>query len=1007
MATVNSTQMKIKAVGDVITSDANEAIALIRVIDTKHDFPDYFFNYLLKHYLGQNVDGKTVIEKDCNDVGTSNIVLSKTLKSGADVLHKIIDYKHLVRSGKGWIIRFGNHIYNVGETTILEPRRLSSFVGPNNMAFQSFYEALPPERDVIIYITGKKDEFKDEKPDMGVDVLRKIMGVSKDSPTYVSKDAFGGVPTETVKKLFNMDQNADITCYTSNIMDPATEKKVLLSNPSGKVIKYKFVFCYIDGDPIYIHITKLDLNLLNLQFSKGANTEKSGIFEMTNRVSTPTITDASIQICKHQGKKLAELGALIKKKLGSLKNGDYKSVTKTSEEMQSKYFLPILQLIQSLYPGRTLNVEHKGIITMASKTVGDQTYIFDAIAYEHHNPLGLNNIHGTFVASLDTFLNDCAKHTKSVNSIQATRFGKSVLGPSDYELCIYLKPLNPKKAQEMQEMQDDLIKTIIIKIQTVVLALQEKIYTEGITFEGLRNGYIEQKYELVPIVQDSIQSINVVTTNTSERQSRSVNNKYNISINGSKSKEVTPSEIENYVFTCTYNLQGIIRQIQYLNRTHDEYEEFLKEIKKETLEAPEDMTLKKANGLLNTANTYLEKHNEANEQLKITTKSIREKTFHKDNALLDGTNPDPESIQGSLNKGAMDINRSLPKTERILLTDRFDRSAPERSKDKFIGDLDAYEKAATYGVTKDAAINVMDTVESDNTTGEIESGNNTGENGPIQTVNESTSTKDGSKNTTGESGIMSTGGGVNPSIVLRSKTTDDLKERYVGMRPVNIKEFEKKIKKIAPLPELKSYLRDQKSKKLQKSTNLQKLKDLIVTALTVNVYTDEKKRCEDILQILDAYHYNTYMKEDDEGDLINTDIDNNYYDDIGEVFLNMYQTDLSTQMPTIQQTTLMYIKQEIFELFYKENDKENVAANSGYKENSNHQLMPDNNKSKRPLSLDNIRDVQRRLIYGGKRTRKNRCNKKRNTKSRKGNAGKKTYKRRQCKKNKTRRKRSS
>ena len=216
---------------------------------------------------------------------------------------------------------------------------------------------------------------------------------------------------------------------------------------------------------------------------------------------------------------------------------------------------------------------------------------------------------------------------------------------------------------------------------------------------------------------------------------------------------------------------------------------------------------------------------------------------------------------------------------------------------------------------------------------------------------------------------------------------------------------------------------------------LKLLKDLIVTALTENKYTrGEEERCEDILQILDAYHYNTYIS-DSEGDLINKDINNYYYRDIGKVFLDIYNTPVSNTPDSSYQTkTQEHIMETVREVLLPEETKlVNVnnlplvphgqpnsygfkSGNSGFNPVSKKRKLSGFIGSNNSISVSNHNKKQLRtndLVFspppgsGGKRTRKNRCNKKRNTKSRKGNAGKKTYKRRQRKKNKTRRKRSS
>ena len=529
----------------VIFSKSNDFIPVIRTLDTKHDFEDYYnVKNIYSHYFS-NPD--IMVNK------ISKLKLEKSISTGANSLHPIVDFKTNVESNQDWKLTTSKNLdYTVKMPNIIGPVKITDIYEDSSL--NDFYNLLPVERDVLIYLQGKKADFY-ENP-KGINALQKLMGVTNtnNSPTFVSKDTFP-FSTDKMKKIFNVAANSNFKCYTTEIMDPATESKDILKN--SKSINFKLVFCYLNNEPIYINITKAENSeKISITFSRGDSNSKSSTFDMNSKIKTPSILDVVIQIYIYKNKPMKTMGAKILKALK--KTG----ANESTKNMQDKYFNPIVNRIQELYEEKTLNMDEKEVIAIASKTIGDQMYLFDAVGYEHKNRTELNNINGTFVVSIDTFLNDYIKHTKSCNSFQASKFGKKIpRTPSNYEVCIYLKPLPEearKKIEKEQEKANESLNNNIEKKKTEIKAGELKELSDSY------NNFLQKAVTIYAKIFDEFTPVG---------NGRIVKEFTNKELDGGN---ISSTKVSEMYYTACYTLQNIIQFYYLLNATNQKYNDLIK-----------------------------------------------------------------------------------------------------------------------------------------------------------------------------------------------------------------------------------------------------------------------------------------------------------------------------------------------------------------------------------------------------------------------------------------------
>lgn len=609
----------------VIFSKSNDFIPVIRALDTKHDFEDYYnVKNIYSHYFS-NPD--IMVNK------ISKLKLEKSISTGANSLHPIVDFKTNVESNQDWKLTTSKNLdYTVKMPNIIGPVKITDIYDDSSL--NDFYNLLPVERDVLIYLQGKKVDFY-ENP-KGINALQKLMGVTNNGPTFVSKDAFP-FSTDKMKEIFNVAANSNFKCYTTEIMDPATETKDILKNSES--VQFKLVFCYLNNEPIYINITKAEMSeKISITFSRGDNNNKSNTtFDMNSKIKTPSILDVVIQIYIYKNKKMKTMGAKILKALK--KSG----ANESTKNMQDNYFNPIVNCIQGLYE-KPLSIDEKEVIAIASKTIGDQMYLFDAVGYEHKNRTELNNINGTFVVSIDTFLNDYIKHTKSCNSFQASKFGKKIPGmSSNYEVCIYLKPLPENVRKQIEQEQEKANKSLINNIEKKKTEIQAGELQKLIE---LYNEFLQNAVDIYAKIFDEFTPVG---------KARIIKEFTNKELNG----DISSTKVSKMYNTACYTMQNIVQFYYLLSVTNQKYNDLIKPSTGN--QSTQDLKnlyngLNHCTAVFNDAKKFMEMNlNEDPTKLKSV---LIDKL--KNDQLVDESNlstPGLESIRMSLDQNAMYVAR--------------------------------------------------------------------------------------------------------------------------------------------------------------------------------------------------------------------------------------------------------------------------------------------------------------------------------------------------------------
>ena len=314
----------------------------------------------------------------------------------------------------------------------------------------------------------------------------------------------------------------------------------------------------------------------------------------------------------------------------------------STKNMQDKYFNPIVNCIQELYE-EPLSIDEKEVIAIASKTIGDQMYLFDAVGYEHKNRTELNNINGTFVVSIDTFLNDYIKHTKSCNSFQASKFGKKIpRTPSNYEVCIYLKPLPEKEREKIEQEQEKANKSLKNNIE------KKKTEIKAGELKELSDSYNTFLQKAVTIYAKIFEEFTPVGNG------RIVKEFTNKELGGN----ISSTKVSEMYYTACYTLQNIIQFYYLLNATNQKYNDLIKP----STENQNTQDLKNLyNGLnyctavFNDAKKFIEdmKLNEDPTKMKSTLNDKLENDELVDKLKL--STPGLESVRMSLDKNALYI----------------------------------------------------------------------------------------------------------------------------------------------------------------------------------------------------------------------------------------------------------------------------------------------------------------------------------------------------------------
>lgn len=519
----------VTATGAVQQNTLNHPHALIRFLDTKHDFEQFFnIEHLQSHYVND-------IQHHVNKGKWTT-----TMKVGANTLHKLIDFTTDIVSEENFIIgQPGVFAYTVTTPQILPTVKLANLA--NKTTREQYLQSINPTRDTLLYLQGTKKDIS-----VHTSVLQEIMSIGKDTDTYVSKDAFP-IDTGQIKTIFKYDKEDLFKSFTSQILDPATENKKIVA-----LEKYTFelVFCYFNKIPIYITIAAgIGHDLLTLAFKY--NGKLSGKYSFKKNTKTPSISDVLIFIFENTDRGTKALGAKFKKFLKSEKTN--------SNSLASLYFEPIQKLIQSIIfpssnpPVVSVSKEFVEIVALASKTIGDQMYLYDAVLSDCIKQKAPNNIHGSFVVSIDTFLNDYIIHTKSANLFSASKYGKKIPGmSSNYEICIYLKPLSIDAAKEFREGQEKMSEIRMLRINILL----EKITASRITI--LIHEY-KTKYDKY-VKYCSTLFNNFAAVSEARTNDMFFLSKYEKDSSSSDAKkEYSSSEVSQLYYKAVYHLHAIIQ----------------------------------------------------------------------------------------------------------------------------------------------------------------------------------------------------------------------------------------------------------------------------------------------------------------------------------------------------------------------------------------------------------------------------------------------------------------
>ncbi len=308
--------------------------------------------------------------------------------------------------------------------------------------------------DILVNIIGHKNMFMQK-----AEAVRKFLGIPDYINTY-SKDA-ANISTETFQAIFN---NGIDYSYFSEILDGASEQSDML--PAN--IKLTLLYCYIQGEPVYISLKKKQGDAKPKQtrtwyYAFHKNKDEivpDAIYEETKRDfgviksgahQAPTIPTASIYIKDHiYNKKMSATLAKVTNAVSRQKNKAKKMIMGkdklTKEESANlkrkpsfKDFYDVFIEHFTKHTGLRLSPEDRKTIIISFKTIGDQMYLYDSILLAKlRNTEG--NIDQSWTITTDTFLKDYIIYTKSANVMTVTKTGIGEKSSGMRKMVVYLKP---------------------------------------------------------------------------------------------------------------------------------------------------------------------------------------------------------------------------------------------------------------------------------------------------------------------------------------------------------------------------------------------------------------------------------------------------------------------------------------------------------------------------------------------------------------------------------------
>jgi hypothetical protein len=589
--------------------ELNLFLIFLSGLDKLHDFGDYFtaiYNLIYQHHFRYNVPPQTSLLIGRKLIGLGGEKVESDLGLKISSLHKLIDFNSyktgtppiygapdlMVQTASG--IPAVTHMnFNSKAPFALAPINISKF--SDDTYVSNYMLQIPPEKDVILHLRGRKGEFKEKK---FVEVIRRILGTTAENSAYISKDAFP-LEQEIIDKIFNRTLRSDFTSYTSEIMDPATQKKKIIS---GKDSTVETFFCVLpDNRRLYLKVKAGDKKELTLSFvlvnknSREVGTSKLTINSITK---TPSILDVVIYLFMEEyngivSKNTAAAQKVLAKSYGiKIMNAfkqNNKDQTSLAIDLKKKYFDPLFIAIPA---SARQTLTEKQLISIATKTIGDQSYLWDALISEG---ISVEN-NKSFVATVDSFLFEQIIHGKNANTVFASKSNggalRNALLGSIYQMAIYLKPVDVKELGEIMKERSKQYEMVL-----------EQVNQEYIVLEINQVKAEELIYKFMKKRTETIEHLINIFSSFKPEVGRRIPSYY--TMDAYPNNQIQAFDISNYYYAACYLLQFMIQCELSLIETKSYKMPILPE-NDITLLKKELILIKSANGKYDDANEYNE-----------------------------------------------------------------------------------------------------------------------------------------------------------------------------------------------------------------------------------------------------------------------------------------------------------------------------------------------------------------------------------------------------------------
>jgi hypothetical protein len=571
---------------------------LLMGIDKLHDFGDHFtkiYDLIYQYYFLYNNSNKLLNISGQKIIGSGeDIVAEQNLKNKVNTLHKLIDflsYKTNLPIRDAPILKFNikdndSNTYIIDSINTKAPFTMNSVKITDldtNDKINDYKSKIRPERDVLLYFTGRKSHFKNTIG--GKNILSKILDIP-DGGEYVSKDAFP-MSNDIINSIFKRDPTRNFQSYTSQLMDPATQTKDIVSVEK----QIKTLFCILTNDKKLFLNASLNNKQITLNFTINEDNRNGVPFTIVHTTPTPSIQDVVIYLYyieaneKKESKALKALKANYGAKIMNLFKTNKKKQNEIANNLKMNYFDKLINAVP-VPDGDNLPLEDKQLIAISSKTIGDQTYLWDSLIHDS-SPSAERSPQGSFVATVDSFLFEQIVHGKNANAIFASKindgtFRDMVLG-SNYQMVIYLKPSKPEDAAAYQAAQEELLEKIKEEYGTLLGNFKDRL--AGINIATIRINFNDKRKSIVDMLVNMFNKIEPYDSSgripripksyqltIDENISENDNNESKMDVDGEEFKEdgeefkegpqtiyPSPINISNYYYAACYLLHFIIQ----------------------------------------------------------------------------------------------------------------------------------------------------------------------------------------------------------------------------------------------------------------------------------------------------------------------------------------------------------------------------------------------------------------------------------------------------------------